>query len=45
LNRDGELLVHRNLPASPEPFLKTIAPYREDVVVCVDCLFTWDLAG
>jgi transposase len=41
LNRDGELLVHRNLPASPEPFLKTIAPYREDVVVWVDCLFTW----
>jgi transposase len=42
LNRDGEILVHRNMPASPEPFLKTIAPYREDVVVCVECLFTWD---
>jgi transposase len=41
LNRDGEILVHRNMPASPEPFLKTIAPYREDVVVCVECLFTW----
>jgi hypothetical protein len=25
----------------PEPFLKTIAPYREDVVVCVECIFTW----
>jgi len=41
LNRDGEILVHRNMPASPKPFLKTIAPYREDVVVCVECLFTW----
>ena len=29
------------MPASPEPFLKTIVPYREDVVVCVECLFTW----
>ena len=41
LNRDGEILVHRNMPAGPEPFLKAIAPYREDVVVCVECIFTW----
>jgi transposase len=41
LNRDGEILVHRNMPAGPDPFLKTIAPYREDLVVCVECIFTW----
>lgn len=41
LNRDGEILVHRNMPARPEPFLKAVAPYREDLVVCVDCLFPW----
>src|SRR5215510_2379944 len=41
LNRDGEILVHRNMPAGPEPFLKTIAPYRENLVVCVACIFTW----
>jgi hypothetical protein len=41
LNRDGEILVHRHMPAGPEPFLKAIAPYREDVVVCVECIFTW----
>lgn len=29
------------MPAGPEPFLKAIAPYREDVVVCVECIFTW----
>jgi len=40
-NRDGEMLVHRNMPAGPEPFLKTIAPYRTALVVCVECLFTW----
>ena len=39
LNRDGEILVHRNMPAGPEPFLKAIAPYREDVVVCVECKY------
>jgi transposase len=49
LNQDGEILVHRNMPAGPEPFLKAIAPYRADLVVCVECIFTWywlaDLCG
>jgi transposase len=29
------------MPAGPEPFLKAIAPDREDLVVCVEGLFTW----
>ena len=41
VNQVGEILVHRHRPAAPEPFLKTIAPSREDVVVGVECLFTW----
>jgi transposase len=41
LNQDGEILLHRNMPAGPDPFLKAIAPYREDLVVCVECIFTW----
>ena len=41
LNQDGEILLHRNMKAAPEPFLKAIAPYREDLVVCVECIFTW----
>jgi hypothetical protein len=41
LNQGGELVLHRNMPAGPEPFLKAVAPYRADVVVCVECLFTW----
>jgi transposase len=41
LNQEGEILVHRNMPAGPDPFLKVIAPYREDLVVCVECIFTW----
>jgi hypothetical protein len=40
-NRDGEILVHRNMAAGPEPFLKTIAPYRTELVVGVECLLTW----
>jgi transposase len=41
LNNDGEIVVHRNMPTSPEALLKTIAPYRENIVIAVECIFTW----
>jgi transposase len=41
LNQDGEIVLHRHMKAAPEPFLKVIAPYRNDLVVCVECMFTW----
>ena len=41
LSHDGELLLHRNMPAAPEPFLKAVTPYREGLVVAVECMFTW----
>jgi transposase len=41
LNHAGEILVHRDMKANPETFLKAVAPYREDLVVCVECIFTW----
>ena len=41
LDRDGEILVHRNLQANPDALLKVVAPYREDIVVAVECIFTW----
>lgn len=41
LNQDGEIVLHRTMKAAPEPFLKAIAPYQEDLVVCVECIFTW----
>jgi transposase len=41
LNQEGEILVHRNMPAGPESFLKAVAPYRDGLVVGVECIFTW----
>ena len=41
LNQEGEILLHQNMKAGPEPFLQAIAPYREDLVVCGECIFTW----
>jgi transposase len=41
MNHNGESLVHRNMQAGPDPFLKAIAPYRNNLVVAVECMFTW----
>jgi len=41
LEHNGTKLVHKNLPTTPDAFLRIIAPYREDVVVGVECMFTW----
>ena len=41
LHQEGELRLHRTIPARPEPLLKAITPYREAMVVAVECLFTW----
>jgi transposase len=41
LNQAGETLLHRNMKTTPEAFLNVIAPYRPDIVVAVECMFTW----
>lgn len=41
LSQDGEIVFHKNMPAAPEPFLNAIAPFREGLVVGVECTFTW----
>jgi transposase len=41
VSHDGEMLLHRNMKAAPEPFLQAVAPYRDGLVVAVECLFTW----
>jgi transposase len=41
LDQAGETLLHRNMKTNPETFLKVIAPYRDGLVVAVECMFTW----
>jgi transposase len=41
LDQSGTKLVHKNLPTTPEAFLRVIAPYRDDLVVGAECMFTW----
>ena len=41
LDATGQVLVHRNMKSTPEALLETIAPYRDDLVVAAECMFTW----
>jgi transposase len=41
LDTAGQVLVHRNVPSTPEAFLEIVAPYRADLVVAAECMFTW----
>ena len=41
MDREDEVLVHRNMRTSEEDFLKVIEPYREDICVTVECVFSW----
>lgn len=41
IDADGAIRLHRNLNCSPETFLVAIAPYREKLVVGVECMFAW----
>ena len=40
-HESGKILLHRNLRSEPELFLRTIEPYRDDLVVGVECIFCW----
>ena len=41
LDQAGAVQVHQNLRASPEEFLQLIAPYRQDIAVAAECMFSW----
>jgi transposase len=41
LNREGKVMAHKQLSTNRNQFLKILAPYREDIVVGVECVFLW----
>ena len=41
LDSEGNICVHKNIKASPEPLLKLIQPYLPDMVLGVECMFSW----
>jgi transposase len=41
MNQGGDIVFHKNMTSSPECFLKAITPFRKDIVIAVECMFTW----
>jgi hypothetical protein len=41
LDREGAVLVSKNIAAAPDSLLELIAPYREDLAIAAECMFTW----
>jgi hypothetical protein len=41
LDHDGQIVFPQDLATDPADFLQAIAPYRDDLVVCCECLFCW----
>jgi hypothetical protein len=41
MSHDGQIVLHRNLKTDVHAFLAAIAPYREGLVVGVECMFCW----
>ncbi len=41
LDADGKKVVHRHIPCRPDRLLELLDPYRDGLVVGVECLFCW----
>jgi hypothetical protein len=41
LDHDGHVVYNKNLACRPETFLRAIAPFRDGLVVGVECMFAW----
>ncbi|WP_250657799.1 IS110 family transposase [Alkalimarinus coralli] len=41
LDQKANILIHKNIPTDAQTFLDLIQPYREDLVVGVECIFSW----
>ena len=40
-NNLGKIVLHKNFETDPQVFFEIIFPYLEDVVVGVECMFSW----
>jgi len=41
LDGEGQIRLHQNINTDPTAFLNLIHPYRQDIAVAVECMFTW----
>ena len=41
LDTAGTIVLQQTIPASPDAFLRVVAPLRDDLAVACECLFAW----
>lgn len=41
LDQDGNKVIHQNIPAKTHALYQLIAPYRDKMVIGVECMFCW----
>jgi transposase len=41
LDQTGETLLHKNFPTKLKAFINAVKPFREDLIVGVECMFSW----
>ncbi len=41
LDSAGQIVLHKDMKSGPDTFLAAIGPFRDDLVVAVECIFTW----
>jgi hypothetical protein len=41
LDQSGDIVFDRNLAANPKALLHAVAPFRDGLVVGVECMFAW----
>jgi len=41
LDQQGNILVHKNINANPQALMKLVTPYLDDLVIGVECMFSW----
>jgi transposase len=41
IDNQGNILVHKNVPVGTDSLLQIISPYLPDIVIGVECIFTW----
>jgi transposase len=41
MSNEGSVIFHKNMPSTPEHLQQVVSPYGTDIVIGVECIFTW----
>lgn len=41
IDQEGKVLIHREIPANPEKLHEILSPYKDNIVVGVECMHCW----